>query len=266
MLKSLASIVMLVGMVATGCKHNTENSETEITTVDSAKATATYAVVIGMENSRFAGSCPGAALDADRMYEVIKAEAKHTVLLKDQSATKAKVAAAIAEGIEKSGDGLFILYYSGHGGSEPFADTGIEESDGRDEFLCLYDTYMRDNEIWRLISKSKGRVFLCFDACHSQTMFAVPCVRMAPPLGFDHKLTGSAKFSMLCWSGCPDANYSYGAATGGQLTNTLLKFYHPGVTYEQLWKYIKNDRNLQYYENPQSTVIGDGFDDRVFLK
>ena len=230
------------------------------------KSTNTYAVVVGMENSNFAGACPGAGYDADRMYKLLSAYTPNIVLYRDSNATKANVVAALKRAVANAKDGLVIFSYSGHGGSEPFYDTGKEEVDGKDEFLCLYDTYMRDNEIWEIIRQSNGRVFLCFDCCHSQTMFRTIGFKVKPPLSWDHTLNELQGFSMLCWSGCPDDTYSYGASTGGQFTNALLRHFDSRKSYEALWEEIKRDKTLRVYENPQSTVLGNGFSGKAIFR
>lgn len=246
----VSAIVLCLGII--GCKSGKQQQPEP-------KSTNTYVVVVGMENSKFAGSCPGAGYDADRMYKLLSSYTPNIVLFRDSNATKANVVAALTKAVEKAKDGLLIFCYSGHGGSEPFYNTGKEEVDGKDEFLCLYDTYMRDNEIWNIISKSKGRVFLYFDCCHSATMYRAPGFKIVPPLSWDYKINEDNGFSMLCWSGCPDDTYSYGASTGGQFTNALLRHFDSRKTYEALWNELKADQILRAYENPQSTAIGDGF-------
>ena len=242
-----------------GCKSDKEPKQ-------ETKSTNTYVVVVGMENSNFAGACPGAGYDADRMYKLLSVYSPNIELYKDAKATKVNVVAALKKAIEVAKDGLVIFCYSGHGGSEPFPNTGKEEIDGKDEFLCLYDTYMKDNEIWDIISKSKGRVFLYFDCCHSETMMRSPGFRLKIPLSWDHTMSDSVPFSLLCWSGCPDNTYSYGAANGGQFTNALLRHFDSKKSYEYLWNEIKNDKTLRAYENPQSTALGNGFDGKAIFR
>lgn len=253
----LIAIGMCIGVV--GCKSDgTMNPE--------AKSTNTYVVVVGMENSKFAGDCPGAGYDADRMYKLLSAYTPNIVLFRDSNATKANVTAALSKAIANANDGLVIFCYSGHGGSEPFYNTGKEEVDGKDEFLCLYDTYMRDNEIWNIISQSRGRVFMIYDCCHSQTMYRAPGFKVRIPLSWDHRLNEQQGFSMLCWSGCPDDTYSYGASTGGQFTNALLRHFDTNKSYEALWNELKSDKVLRAYENPQSTALGNGFDAKQIFR
>ena len=261
MKKLLAAIVsasmLCIGII--GCKSIKQQQQEP-------KTTNTYVVVVGMENSKFAGSCPGAGYDADRMYKLLSSYTPNIVLFRDSNATKANVVAALTKAVEKAQEGLLIFCYSGHGGSEPFPNTGIEEEDGKDEFLCLWDTYMKDNEIWDIISKSRGRIMLIVDACHSQSIMRNSGFRLKVPLSWDHEMSSDCMFSLLCWSGCPDNAYSYGSVSGGQLTNALLRHYNHQETYQDLWNKIKNDKTLRAYENPQSTNLGKGFINKMVFK
>lgn len=255
------SVSAVLSLFACGCIEDggVQNNPSPDDINGSVKTATTYAVVIGMENSKFAGACPGAKLDSDRMYSLISKYAQNTVLLQDEKATRATVRSAVENAIGKCGNGLFILFYSGHGGSDPFPDTGIEESDGRDEYLCLYDNYFRDNEVWSLISKCKGRVLVIVDACHSRTMFKNSNITFLKAIPLTATWHESGILPMQCWSGCPDDTYSYGSSTGGQFTNTLLKYFKPSMTYDELWKKIENDAALKRYEIVQRTIMGADF-------
>ena len=252
----LAAVCGLIG----GCK-------TDVPQTSTTKSTNTYAVVVGMETSRFAGNCPGAGYDADRMYKLLCQYTPNAVLLRDGNATKAAVTAALTSAIAKAGNGLVVFFYSGHGGSEPFGDTSAEETDGKDEFYCLYDTYMRDNDMWKMIRECRGRIMLINDCCHSSTLYRHPNISLskAVRLSAMSRRDGNS-FSMLCWSGCPDDTYSYGASTGGQFTNALLRHFDSKKTYDYLWNEIKSDKTLRQYEDPQRTVIGRGFDGKAIFQ
>lgn len=271
--------------------------------VTTQKSATTYAVVVGMENSRFAGACPGAGIDAKRFAALIGQYTDNVVYLPDAKATRTAVTAALKSAVENAE--LTVFYYSGHGGSEDFGDTGAEEEDGQDEFLCLYDTYLRDNDIWKIISKSKGRVWMMYDACHSCSMYRAPANgvfpkttatkfggrrsgitfgRFAKRNGFKVKnITSGGKvcgiavyprdthyeegdIRMLCWSGCPDDTYSYGSSTGGEFTNCLLRRFNPVLSYDELWNAVESDRTLKYSESVQRTIIGTPFGDKVIFK
>lgn len=271
---AMTASALLIGCKATGGQGGTP----ETVTPSADAPTNVYAVVIGMENSQFAGACPGAKLDSDNMASLLKDYAGHVTLFQSEKATYKAVSAAMKEAVAKSD--LFILFYSGHGGSEAFYDTGDEEIDGCDEFLCLNDTYMRDNDIWKIIKDAKCRVMLVFDCCHSATMYRAPnangivtpkndtkrmkfrrngfTMRRFIPLASASRRDGST-LCMECWSGCPDNTFSYGSSTGGMFTNCLLKHFSPRYTYDNLWGLIKADKNLKSYEDVQRTTIGTGF-------
>ena len=216
----------------------------------------TYAIVAGVENG-YAGKCDGCLLDAQRMKDIISPYAAKLTYLPDQKATRAAVAAALKEAVQHE---LCIFFYSGHGGSTP-ASSDKTETDGYDEFLCLYDGGMLDNEVWNIIKNSNGRVFLMFDCCHSATMY-----RAVKPFDFRDQLrklaatsTVSGNISMICFSGCPDDTYSYGSSSGGELTNTFRKYFDKDLTYDQLWTKIEADKTLQKYEKVQRTLMGTKF-------
>ena len=216
----------------------------------------TYVVTVGVENG-YAGDCPGALLDCNNMCKLMKPYASKIHTLMDQQATYNAVVAAMKEGVKHN---LFIFFYSGHGGYVATL-TDRTEADGNDEFICLYDKGLVDNTIWNIIKESKGRVFLIFDCCHSGTMY-----RTAKPLDFNKQLrklaatsTVSGSINMLCWSGCPDSTYSYGSKDGGELTNTLRKYFKSSMTYNELWNKIESDKSLKEYEKVQRTIMGKNF-------
>ena len=138
-----------------------------------------------------------------------------------------------------------------------------------DEYLCLYDGAMMDDEVWSIISKSRGRVMCIFDCCHSATMFqsleAESGTYEFKPSPFTfRKLSGpmvQANVNLLVWSGCPDSDYSYGDDDGGVLTNAIAKAYKPSRTYDDVWERASKDARGQ---RPTSTRIGSGFGGNVF--
>ena len=130
-------------------------------------------LAVGMERSARFGACPGCKVDAENLSILMRSELGYsgTTLVSTQ-ATKANVAGLLRKGIEETPEnGLFLFFYSGHGGQEHLGGKEPDGADAPDEFLCLYDTYMLDDEIWDIVSKCRGRVFMYFDACHSATMY-----------------------------------------------------------------------------------------------
>jgi uncharacterized caspase-like protein len=103
------------------------------------------------------------------MSKLLQPYATNIVVLTDKAATSSNVISAFENAVNSD---FSIFYFSGHGGSSSTSDKF--EIDGRDEYICCYDKGVPDNKIWDIICKSKGRVFLIFDCCHSETMFRTP--------------------------------------------------------------------------------------------
>lgn len=225
----------------------------------------TKIVIVGMERSAKYGRCPGSAHDAESMAQLLGGYGNVTVL-RDGQARKSAVVSALEAALDSD---LLIFFYSGHGGSER-AKSDSGEKDGMDEYLCLYDGAMVDNEVWNIISRAKGRVLCIFDCCHSATMYQMvgnssEDVVLEPkpftmqvamcPMALDRSV------NMLVWSGCPDSDYSYGDANGGVLTNAILHAYSKDRTYDEVWHRASTEASSQ---NPVVTQIGSGFGGKVF--
>ena len=264
---------------------------------------------IGMETSKRFGECPGCEKDAKTMTSIFKDELGYSgTTLCSSEATKSKVVSLLKDGIAKTPeDGLFIFSYSGHGGQEALGGKEPDGSDSEDEYLCLYDTYMLDDEIWEIVSECRGRVFLYFDCCHSATMYrsiksekaakfgaaATPAVAvfdesgnpvpvsvqddMVQSRGFTFRIPSRRVFKvsrdgsstvageglrMLCWSGCKEAEYSYGSAFGGTMTLAVKKYWEKGLSYETLWNDVSERVvAVQPGQTPVKTNVGGGFEE-----
>ena len=214
-------------------------------------------VIVGMGISGKYGKCPGADVDAMTMDRILSNYGKPTVLV-NQQATKAAVVNALKEAAKKD---LMIFFYSGHGGQERVGDLS-GELDLKNEHLCLYNTYMLDNEIWEIVKSAKGRVVLIFDCCHSETMFRDPGVDLSDISEMVEKERSANNVRMLCWSGCPDNNYSYGDNNGGILTNAIRDAWKKSSSYKNVWGRASKTAKSQ---NPRKTVIGKSFEsEKVF--
>lgn len=218
------------------------------------------AVVIGMENSGKYGPCPGAEFDAKNVNRILKDAGCLVNLL--INADRNTALSAMSQVVQSD---LAIIYYSGHGGSQRFSDTGPDETDGKDEFLCMNDGLIRDNEIWNIICQAKGRVFLVFDCCHSETMFRSAGFTMDVISDAVLPLNADGPIGMICWSGCADNTYSYGSSAGGELTNCIRRHLRKDSTYASLWNAISKDAILRQHEIVKKHVIGISFEDnRIF--
>lgn len=222
----------------------------------------TKIVVVGLERSAKYGSCPGSAHDVDTMTGILSKYGK-PVVLRDSAARKSAVASALKSAADSD---LLIFYYSGHGGSEK-SKGDKSETDGMDEYLCLYDGPMMDNEVWSIIRNAKGRVFCIFDCCHSATMYQMTGDEKAevPTSPFTMQMASGpveqSDMNLLVWSGCPDSGFSYGDGAGGVFTNAIAKAFSPDRTYGEVWAKAKSSAIDQ---SPTRTQIGVGFGGRVF--
>lgn len=277
---SLISLLLVVIAVISGCDGSNEFIQQ---TKTNEMVNANY-LCVGMEMSNRFGSCPGCEKDARRLSDLLSSKYGYSGLtLISSQATKERVVQELKKGIESTDeDGLFLFLYSGHGGQEYMGGHEPDGADSKDEFLCLYDNYMLDDEIWEIVSKCRGRVFLYFDACHSETMYrsvSVPIVKdigsamsvsMVKTKGFMFRPRASAMSEgasprLMCWSGCKEFEYSYGSSSGGIMTNVLMSRWSIGKTYGSMWNEVLSGVGRQRPDqHPVCTVIGGGFEGEVF--
>ena len=233
-----------------------------------------YALIVGMETSKW-GACSGSDKDSDTMKGMISnyVDSSHIVKLNNKQATKSAVVKALNEQIAKvPEDGLFIFTYSGHGGQMD-KGTSKDETDGQDEFLCLYDDYLIDNDLWTIFNKCKGRVFVIFDCCHSSTMFRLPSEPIDEELDdSENRLPLDVPFfakyenvrsslRMFVISGCGEETVSWGdAIQGGVLTSSLKRAFNKCLNYREWWNSTRSDNAFKKVKQiPIATNVG-GFD------
>lgn len=287
-------MIVVAAMLLSGCINSGSGSAVSgHGQVQQSGSNVSY-LCVGMETSKRFGACPGCELDAKRLASLMKTRMGHDgeILISGQ-ATKSEVVQRLKKGIERTPeDGLFMFFYSGHGGQENLGGKEPDGADRPDEYLCLYDTYMMDDEIWDIVSKCKGRVFLYFDACHSATMYrsvaseklhddiaakkgtdvatalAVDVKEVVSSKGFTFDpnkfvkakpLDGSSGSSprILCWSGCKEEEYSYGGNNGGTLTICVVNNWKQGISYSALFDSAYHAVNdAQKTQHPVETRIG----------
>jgi hypothetical protein len=145
---------------------------------------------------------------------------------------------------------------------------------------------MLDDEIWEIVSKCRGRVFMYFDACHSATMYRSVAADLRPrsgkgeamsvPMVKSHgfkmdivkyvqggamSLGGGALPRVLCWSGCRESEYSYGGLGGGVMTSALLGSWRKGKSYGTLFDdMVRKVQSAQPTQHPVQTYMGGGFE------
>lgn len=284
----MKTLVLAAALVAGCINVNTPAPEPPVPTN---AVQATY-LCVGMESSARFGACPGCKKDAESLSALMTDKFGYTgTTLISEKATKSAVVQKLKEGLSATPeDGLFLFFYSGHGGQEYLGGQEPTGADHPDEYLCLYDSHMLDDEIWDMVSTCRGRVFLYFDACHSATMYRSVSSELrikatdpnvAVALGVSEKdmvksngfafhperfVTGSALSNgknavrLLCWSGCKETEFSYGGSGGGVLTLSVVGNWKPGCTYGTLWDAaLRRVQVQQPGQNPVQTFVGGGF-------
>jgi hypothetical protein len=115
-----------------------------------------------------------------------------------------------------------VIHYSGHGAFIP--DNNNDESDGRDEVICIGNSeFITDDQLHKIIKKFKigTRVFCMFDCCHSGTILDL---KYRENVIENRKSTISN--DVVCISGCKDPETSsdivLNGVPGGALTLAFL--------------------------------------------
>jgi hypothetical protein len=191
------------------------------------------------------------------------------MLLDSQAKKKAVVKAlkALVSGA-KAGD-ILVITYSGHGTQVPDYAIGRDESDGKDEAWCLYDGYLIDDEIKKIISKLPSGVKLTVvsDSCHSGTVTRAFLgaienteylkARYMPPEGDieacnlgtlplkNSIFNPRSGMKEVLISGCKSTEYSYDARINGKATGAFSHFaiqilkQNPKITYNDFYKKLR---------------------------
>lgn len=231
-MKHLIILIMLATLTA--CVSNKPNSSHDAASwaeIGQTNASRTgvvkRALCVGMEDSRSAGKCPGADVDAKIGMMLAEQMGFDARLLENEAATYKNVLAALNAMVDdvQAGSTLF-LFWSGHGGQ--ISDFNGDETDGLDECLYPWDNYLVDDELADIFARVPAgvRVFFICDTCHSSTMARS---RLVSPV----VVSRSFKASLLLFAGCAEGKVSFGSAMGGYFTTALLDAWREGITYEQ---------------------------------
>lgn len=209
------------------------------------------ALVVGMLQSRFAGPCPGADVDADIAAALFSDHGIAVTRLADAECTRAAALSAIGTQICGASPGsLLVLFWSGHGGQQP--DLNGDETDGLDEYLCPDDEPLLDDDLAAAFDTVPAgvRCLAIFDTCNAGTMArrALRTPRFVNQRSF--------RASMIVFAGCADGKYSYGSAQGCIWTTAIIDAWRDGISYRDWFdsalKLIDSTEQL-----PQWTTYGD---------
>lgn len=227
------------------------------------------AVLVGLSNvdpaayNGWAGTCPGTALDCDRMARMLDFAQVPYFRLWNETATVSNVLAQCREAARVlAPDGLLFLYFTGHGGQ--VADPAdVSEIDGMSETICLFDGELVDNAIWAALQNlpAKVRVVLDADCCNSGTNY-----RARPRHNFRKAVPrGSWGGALLALGGCADGKASLGSNRGGAFTAAQYNAF--AWRAGQTWRaWVARTLSLMpSSQTPSVTRLGaDFFDKEVF--
>lgn len=191
------------------------------------------------------GACPGTDIDAKNFAELCAKNNIPYIKLENSQCTNQHIKDMWKKCISKldTKDGLFIFFYSGHGG-QVYSST---EKDGLDETLCFWDGEMVDDTVWKLLNSvpKTCRIFMVTDCCNSGSNFQLPynLERSKKKLKI---FSRSGEPNMVHFGGCNDGESSYGSNYGGTFTLNLKKYYNPSLTYKQWF-----DKVLSVMKNSQ---------------
>jgi len=177
------------------------------------------------------GDCSGTDVDADTFILMCREKRVAPVLLMNKQATKqAFMNTCVAACNGLTSNGVFVLFFSGHGSQLP--DVNGDEADGLDETLCLWDGELVDDELcafWQTIP-ADVRVFFVTDSCNSGSNFKFKPIKARSFIPRDY--TGQ----LIHYGGCADGQSSFGSESGGAWTTALVDGWNVTNTYKGWYK------------------------------
>lgn len=208
------------------------------------------------------GDCPGTDVDANIFAKFCKDNDIPYIKLENSECTSKSITENWKKCISKldPDDGLFIFFYSGHGG-QVYSNDPTEE-DHLDETLCFWDGQFIDDKVWALINlqPKTTRCFFVTDCCNSQSNYRLPF-----NLGKSKRKPRGQEPNMIHFGGCEDGESSYGSNRGGEFTLALRSVYSTELTYKQ-WFEKARARVPKTTQIPQKAVTGKSFENTKIFK
>lgn len=176
------------------------------------------ALLIGINYIGTPNQLAGCINDIDKIEKLLKeaygySECTKITDVTDIKPTKVNILKYLSKLVmfSRPGDEL-VLYYSGHGTCT--SDINADESDNVDEAICALDDIITDDELFPILCKAKGKLYMFFDACHSGTMADLefnwrPLVSSQYLMSLEKKVTQAA---LVMFSGCLDPQTSADAS------------------------------------------------------
>lgn len=211
-----------------------------------------YALLVGLKevnpafynNDRMTKGTWASEKDVDRMASILKSQGFNITTLKTQQATRSQVRKQLERHILSLSPGdILVFFYSGHGGTR--LDWDGDESDGKDETLCLYDGHWVDDEFLPLWEQAPAgaRLLIIADSCHSETVFknALGYPKIIPRLFMDEMAGHAMQTMLLHLGGALDPENAIGDETTGVLTKAIEMTWDGGKfkgNYEAFFKEV----------------------------
>lgn len=245
--------LLLIPFLFTGLFCGCEMPENAINT--STKTNSTYQTKIALicnltkvdpkAYDGWDGDCPGTDVDANIFAKMCEEYKIPYVKLENKQCTINNIVEKWNSCIEQldPNNGLFIFFYSGHGGQ--FYSNDKNETDGLDETLCFWDGQFLDDNVWILLNKQPKttRCFMVTDCCNSGSNYRLPFNLQKSKKKLSSR---GAEPNLLHIGGCSDGESSYGSSRGGFLTGHLKSNFNKESTY------------IEWFDNTKKTMKNSG--------
>lgn len=245
-MKKLSILITMSFVLFSGCikPNNPEpivinggNAFTKSNTVDKIALVCNLTKVDPKAYDGWDGDCPGTDVDANIFISFLKQYNIPYVKLENKSCTSSNVIKEWNNCLSQLNpeNGLFIFFYSGHGGQVYSSDPS--EKDGLDETLCFWDGQFVDDKVWKLLNSipKTARCFMVTDCCNSGSNYRLPFVMKKPKL-----LPRGSEPNLFHIGGCNDGEYSYGSSRGGVLTGVLKAKFDKNISYIEWFERVKS--------------------------
>ena len=168
--------------------------------------------------------CINDANEWSRLYSIHGYDSEAIV---DGDCTWERFVETITSAVHEANEGTsMVITYSGHGSSR--MDSSGDETDHKDECLCLYDEWLMDDDIKNILSglHDGAKFFFFSDSCHSGTVtrdfstkrtIAYDDSRVRRLSSDSRHVNGRGNdVNYTFISGCGEGEYSYDATINGR--------------------------------------------------
>ena len=202
------------------------------------------------------GATSEVGTDVNRMKEMLSGEDFEVTELRDQHATNIKMLNEIRRiGKKITPHDIFLFYFAGHG--DLLADKSNDEnptSRGQyDQVFVTFNDYTLDDSIHFNLKKyfTKNRNVIVVDACHSSSLykifldFSIVSIKLNNKFvrsyaaektvelqaeanaecNYDQTVMIKEPYQLIYYGAAADFGSAIGGATGGKLTQTMIKIY-----------------------------------------